>query len=113
MRLKLVKNEQTKLPKEIIMRVPFVVFKDRGDLIEGDKSNFLNTVEEVRAYTDGRDVAYFVNVRGVTDTHEAPVTSFKHAVKKAEDIRETGTARENIFISVAFQEFATADDIDF
>lgn len=95
------------------MRVPFVVFKDRGDLIEGDKSNFLNTVEEVKQYTEGRDVAYFVNVRGVTDTHEAPVSSFRHAVKKAEDIRETGTAREDIFISVAFQEFATSDDIDF
>lgn len=95
------------------MRVPFVVFKDRGDLVEGDKSNFLNTVEEVKDYVEGRDVAYFVNVRGVTDTHEAPVNSFKHALKKAESIRELGTSRENIFISVAFQEFATADDVDF
>ena len=95
------------------MKVPFIVFKDRGDLVEGDKSNFLNTVEEVRKYTEGRDVAYFVNVRGITDTHEAPVSTFKHAVKKAEDLREIGTAREDIFISVAFQEFATSTDIDF
>ena len=95
------------------MRVPFIVFKDRGDLVEGDKSNFLNTIEEVREYTEGRDVAYFVNVRGITDTHEAPLPNFKSAVKKAEDIRENGTAKENIFISVAFQEYATSEDIDF
>ena len=95
------------------MRVPFTVFKDRSDLAEGDKANFLNSVEDVKQYTEGRDVAYFVNVRGVHDSKEAPMQSFKEAVQKAENLVSCGTLKGDIFISVSFQEYATSDDIDF
>lgn len=95
------------------MRIPFVVFKDRSDLVEGDKANFLNSIEAVKEYVADKDVAYFVNVKGVSGEHQAPHNTFKAAVEAAEAQKSLGTPSNEIYISVAFQQFASSSDIDF
>ena len=94
------------------MRVRFTTFKDRGDLLEGSRENFLNTVEEVKEYVSKGDFVFFVNIRGVSGEHSAPHQTFRQAYAKAEDIAAGGTPVQDIYISCVSQQVATSDDID-
>ena len=94
------------------MKLAFVTFKDREDLLEGSRENFLNTVEEVKTYISEGEFAFFVNIKGVHGKRNAPFNSYKEAYKYAEGIKAGGTPAKDIFISCVRQETATADDID-
>lgn len=95
------------------MRLKFTTFKDRGDLLEGAKENFLNTLEELKQYVANGEFAFFVNVKGVHGETNAPFTTYKAAHQYAERlIDEAGYNAKNVYISCVTQQYATADDID-
>ena len=94
------------------MKLGFVTFKDREDLLEGSKENFINTLAELKEYINSGEFAFFVNVRGEHGNRNAPFNSYKEAYTFAESIKAKGMLSKDIFISCVRQEIATADDID-
>lgn len=95
------------------MRLKFITFKDRGDLLEGAKENFLNTLEELKTYVANGEFAFFVNVKNVHGENNAPFATYKAAHQYAERlVDEAGYNAKNVYISCVTQQYATADDID-
>lgn len=94
------------------MKLGFVTFKDREDLLEGSRENFINTLDELREYISTGEFAFFVNIRGEHGNKNAPYPTYKQAYQYAEGVVAGGTPASNVFISCVRQEIATADDID-
>jgi len=94
------------------MRLRFTTFKDRGDLLEGARENFLNTLEELKTYVANGEFAFFVNVKNVHGETNAPFRTYREAHEQAEKLATQGYNPREIYISCVSQQYATADDID-
>ena len=94
------------------MQLKFITFKDRADLVEGDRSNFINDLQTLKNYIADQDVRYFVNIKGVHGERNAPFNTYKDAHVMCEKLLVDGYKRDELFISVSKQQYATSDDID-
>lgn len=94
------------------MQLKFITFKDRSDLVEGDKSNFINDLPALKSYIADQDVRFFVNIKGVHGCREKPFQTYKDAHIMCEKLLTDGYGRDELFISISKQQTVTADDID-
>ena len=80
---------------------------------ERSPENFLNSLEEVKQYTQDYDVAFFTNVRGHKCEKGTKPMTFKEAYAHALQLVNEGYDRRDVFISAISNKTATVEDIDF